>query len=215
MNWYTATTPPQAEARAARHLTQRGIQHLILHLVERVTRRGRTTSRQRPAFPRYIFAHATPSAITATPGISGLVTVAGRPATLAQHTIDGLIARTNGRGCLRPPPRPTTAPRFAPGACVRVTDGPMTGFQGIVLSASQGVAVVRLGTLGRITVSEHLLGAPRPQQRHRPRRSAERTPRSAFIPAQAPLQHTTDPAISSCAPQREVDLLRTAGLCST
>lgn len=213
--WYTATTPPQGEARAARHLTRRGIQHLILHLVERVGRRGRAAPQRRPAFPRYIFTAGTPAHITATPGISGLVTVAGRPATLTQHAIDSLVARTDGRGCLRAPARPASAPQFKSGDCVRISDGPMTGFQGIVVSSSAGIAVVRLGTLGHITVPEHLLGAGRNQVRHRPRRRTERTPRSNWALAHATLQAAIEAAAEAHAPQGAVDVLRSTELHST
>jgi len=189
-SWFAATTPPQGESRAATHLARQGTTHLILQLAQSTTRRGRTFTRRVPAFPRYILAHTdSPAQLVRTPGIHGLVQASGEPARIPQSTIDELVTRTNGRGLLLSPPRTTAAPRHTPGSVVRVTAGPMSGFNGTVLSCTGQQAIVMLGALGRVTLAADLLEPATDRPGRRPRRRgpppAERGRRHAHIVAQA------------------------------
>lgn len=162
--WSVATTRPAREAQAAADLTNSNIPNLLFMTPERrVNRQGALVMTQRPSFPRYIFIqHDTPHALLHQRDLQSILGTV-RPQVLAE-----LASRAPAGVIYQPTPQAT--PRFAPGATVRITEGPLTGIHGKIISCSSERAVVELGVLGRVELDPAVLGEPRDRRRYRPRR---------------------------------------------
>jgi transcriptional antiterminator RfaH len=149
-NWYAVHTKPRAEQLALAHLINQGFE-CRLPRTRRALRNARGMREViEPLFPRYLFIRAEPgqdnlAAVRSTRGVSGLVRFGAEPASVPQHVIDALAARTRADDGLIE----LSAPALVPGARVRVAQGPFAGFDGVFQAHSaQARVLVLLRVLG-------------------------------------------------------------------
>lgn len=145
MKWYVVNTRPREEARAVEHLTRQGYQCLY----PRIRRTVRTTKglvdRIESLFPNYLFLNANPmtdnlARVRSTRGVRNLVRFGMEPAEVPPEVIAELQTRgdkTSGLIRLLPP-------SLKPGAEVRVTEGPLAGFNGVFLTMDGSERVILL-----------------------------------------------------------------------
>lgn len=125
--WFLAQIKPNCVAIAQRNLTRQNFQTFLP--VQEATRRqrGRFVSALAPLFPGYIFVACDPAAghcraISATQGITRLVSFGAAPAPVPDAIVTQLMLRCDANGRLLPPQR------LAPGDRVRLTRGPFADF---------------------------------------------------------------------------------------
>jgi transcriptional antiterminator RfaH len=137
-------TKPRSEALAEEHLRRQGYETLLPR-VRRVLRGAAGLKvRIESLFPNYLFLCADPersslAPVRSTRGAIGLVRFGMEPVRVP----DEVIARIRGRidaedGLVR-----LESPELAPGQRVRVTEGPLLGWDGVFL-AGEGADRVRL-----------------------------------------------------------------------
>jgi len=162
-SWYAVVTKPRSEAIAEEHLQRQGYECLFPR-VRRVLRGAAgMKSRVESLFPNYLFLRADPDCVSLAPvrstrGAVGLVRFGAEPVTVP----DGVIARIRERidaedGLVR-----LAAPDLQPGQCVRVTEGPLLGWDAVFL-AREGFDRVRLllqilGTAREVVLPRQQLG---------------------------------------------------------
>ncbi|MFT3807406.1 transcription termination/antitermination protein NusG [Arenimonas sp.] len=143
-SWFAVLTKSRSEAIAQEHLRRQGYDCLFPRL-SRVFRTARGIERRiESLFPRYVFLRADPgerslAPVRSTRGVAGLVRFAGEPARVPDSVIDRIrqrMAETDGFVHL-------SAPDYAPGQAVRVTEGPLMGWEGVFMAA-EGADRVRL-----------------------------------------------------------------------
>jgi transcriptional antiterminator RfaH len=142
--WFAVATKPRSEAIAFDHLTRQGYACLWPR-VRRVRRDGKGTREKIEClFPNYLFLHADPDSMSLAPvrstrGAIGLVRFGGVPAQVPQDVIARIRARVDeDDGLVR-----LTAPEWMPGDRLRISDGPLSGVEGIFV-ADSGLERVRL-----------------------------------------------------------------------
>lgn len=123
--WYVVRTKPRQEFRALENLENQG--HVCFMPTIRVekTRGAKIHSHTEPFFTRYLFMRMDAalenwSAIRSTRGVSGLVSLGGRYATLSNECIDALRSAPKRFQSI-----------YEPGEKVVITSGPFVGFEGI------------------------------------------------------------------------------------
>jgi transcriptional antiterminator RfaH len=132
--WHLLQTKPRQEFRALEQLeNQRHICFLPILKVEKM-RRGRPEIINEPLFSRYLFIRldamsANWSQVRSTRGVSKLVAIGGRFATISDSLVGGL----RHVGTLDP------APPFVAGDKVAIASGPFSGLEG-VFQISDGAA---------------------------------------------------------------------------
>ena len=143
-SWFAVLTKSRSEAVAQEHLRRQGYQCLFPRL-SRVLRTARGIERRvESLFPRYVFLRTDPdqrslAPVRSTRGVAGLVRFAGAPARVPDTVIERIRQRmsdVDGHVHL-------LAPDCAPGQAVRVTEGPLMGWEG-VFKAAEGADRVRL-----------------------------------------------------------------------
>ena len=150
--WFAVHTKPRSEGVAAEHLARQGYECLYPRL-SRVLRTARGIERRvESLFPRYVFVRADPdiqsmAPIRSTRGAVGLVRYCNAPAQVP----DSVIARIRERVSELDGHVHLVAPSLHPGQGVRVTEGPLTGWEGVFVAA-EGEHRVRLllELLGRV-----------------------------------------------------------------
>jgi transcription antitermination factor NusG len=160
--WCVARTKPSAEAWALTNLNLRGHEvYLPLCTVRRRDRlRSLTRTVQVPLFRSYLFVQHVPGeswrAIHTAPGVSNLITVAGRIEYAAAGVVEALRATEQLRRSIHP-----SAQLCRPGAACRLLSGPFYGHDAVV-SAIEGdsvvVSVMMFGELRRVVVPLESLG---------------------------------------------------------
>jgi transcription antitermination factor NusG len=127
--WFCAHTHPAGEFRAELDLLGKGFcVFLPLHL-------DRRTERIEPLFSRYLFVQFDPGRdqwrrIYRCRGIETLITTTtDRPLPVPHGIVEALIARTSDRRIVDDP---RDEPLPPPGAAVRVLQGPLAGWAGVV-----------------------------------------------------------------------------------
>jgi transcriptional antiterminator RfaH len=142
--WYAVVTKPRAEAQARDHLHRQGYE-CLLPRVRRVFRGAAgLKSRIEALFPNYLFLRADTerdslAPVRSTRGAIGLVRFGAEPVRVPDGVIAQIRQRMDGdEGLVR-----LDAPELTPGAKVRVTDGPLLGWDGVFL-AVEGNERVRL-----------------------------------------------------------------------
>jgi transcription antitermination factor NusG len=144
-HWYAVYTCPRHEKRIAEQLTQRSVEH-FLPLYETVRRwKDRRVRLQLPLFPSYIFVRVAlrdQLEVLQVPGVVRLVGFNGRPTVLSGTEM--LVLRRALSSGLRAEPHPY----LTTGRSVRITNGPFTGVDGIL---------VRKKGLGRVVISLALI----------------------------------------------------------
>jgi len=170
-HWYTLHTKPNAECQVARVLDERGIEVYV----PMVRRRWRSTWRELPFFPSYLFARFSldeigHSSVAWTPGLRRVVAFGNQPATVPDEAVAMIrerLERITATGGL-----PTHG--FQPGDEVRFTKGPLQGlhavFEGpMTPSARVQVFIQFLGQANRAEVPVSELERVRDGERRRHR----------------------------------------------
>jgi transcriptional antiterminator RfaH len=177
-HWYTLHTKPNAECQVAAVLDERGIEVYL----PMVRRKWRSTWRELPFFPNYLFARFSLdeigySAVAWTPGLRRVVAFGNQPATMPDEAVNMIrerLERITATGGL-----PTHG--FQPGDEVRFTKGPLEGlhavFEGPMTPTDRVQVLIRfLGQVNRAEVPVEELERVRERERrpHRPRRTRGR-----------------------------------------
>ncbi len=122
--WYVVQTQPNAENKAAWHLTRQGFDVYMPRYRRRRRHARRVDMVPSAFFPRYMFvaidlASQRWRSIQSTIGVSRLVCNGDRPAAVAERIVTQLKSREDVEGFITLDPKPL----FAPGDKVRVQDG--------------------------------------------------------------------------------------------
>ena len=136
-NWYLVHSKPQQEERARDHLLRQEYEAFLPRARVQVRRSGRFVRRIAPMFPRYLFVrldteHDDWSRIRSTFGVSTLVRFGNRPAVVPADLVASLYEAADAHGIVES----LEPPDLEPGARVRIVDGPLQGYQGIVTASS-------------------------------------------------------------------------------
>jgi transcriptional antiterminator RfaH len=137
MAWGVVYAQAQCERVAGRNLERQGYE---VFLPECQTRKG-----VRPLFPRYLFIMLGVSGwwpVTGTRGVSGLLMNGERPGEVGSEVIEELKRRRGDEGLVR-------LERFGVGDRVRIEEGPMVGFEGLVVGSARRRVEVLLAMMGR------------------------------------------------------------------
>ncbi len=140
--WYLVYSKPQQEERARSHLARQGYEVFLPHIHIQQRNNGRTKQRVTALFPRYLFIHLDLAnedwgPIRSTLGVSNLVRFGQSPARVPTPLVERLIASADADGIVadhRPAP-------LMPGERVRVEEGLLAGYEGIVQSCDGGERV--------------------------------------------------------------------------
>lgn len=137
--WFVARVNPNCDERAERSLKAKGIR--VFRPVECIVvfPQGKRTERERSLFPRYLFAGLAANwrgevdCVTPTrcDGVEGLVRTAGCPVEVGEHVVV-MMQIAQGRGDFDRTGRSDILPV---GSEVRITQGPLAGFLGLVAEA--------------------------------------------------------------------------------
>jgi transcriptional antiterminator RfaH len=137
--WFAVTTKPRCEAQAEEHLRRQGYE-CLLPRVRRVLRTAAgLKTRVESLFPNYLFLRADPereslAPVRSTRGAIGLVRFGMEPARVPERVIGRILERIDGEdGLVR-----LDTPVLEPGTRVRVTTGPLTGWEGLFLVGEGG-----------------------------------------------------------------------------
>ena len=149
--WYAVHTHPQAEGRAAFHLTRQGYGVYLPRYLKRRSHARKVDHVPAPLFPRYLFVNIDESAgrwrsINSTVGVSHLVCQGTRPMEVPGEIIASIREQENETGIVSL--NPTKALR--PGDKVLVNAGPFDQRVGLFeeLSDNQRVTLL-LGLMGQ------------------------------------------------------------------
>lgn len=144
--WRAAYTRARHEKKVAGALEERGFD-VYLPLVERESQwHDRKKRVEWPMFAGYVFVRldaSSSAAVLSVPGVASLVGAGGGLAEIPENDIANvrsLEAAISSTGAL-----PEVEPMLETGEQVRVTAGPFTGIEGVVLQTRGGRAVVQVG----------------------------------------------------------------------
>lgn len=137
--WFAAYTSPRHEKHVSQQMQHRGIQN-FLPLYKSMRRwKDRRKELELPIFPGYLFVRMTLRerlSVLQVPGVVQLVSFQGWPAPLPDAEIEMLRGQLSQSGMLQPHPFLTVGRR------VRVTNGPMSGMEGILARKKEKFRVV-------------------------------------------------------------------------
>jgi transcriptional antiterminator RfaH len=143
-SWFAVATKPRCEAQAEEHLRRQGYECLYPR-VRRVLRTATgLKTRVESLFPNYLFVKADTerqslAPVRSTRGALGLVRFGMEPARVPPAVVARILQRMDADdGLVR-----LDTPALEPGARLRVTGGPLSGWEGVFL-AGEGVDRVRL-----------------------------------------------------------------------
>lgn len=140
--WRLVYTKPQQEQRARANLERQGFTTFLPHLRTQVRRGGRFRARVVPMFPRYLFLHLDHedwSPVRSTLGVSTLVRCGDHPAIVPADLVEALRAAADDDDIVHD----LTPPEVEAGTRVRVIDGLLQNYEGIV-QATSGPERVRI-----------------------------------------------------------------------
>ena len=154
--WYLVYTKPRQEALAQSNLERQGYGVYLpkVRLLQR--RRGRQEAVVEPLFPRYLFIHLDTQSdnwgpIRSTFGVASLVRFGAEPAQVPDELVAHLKAQEGQEGL-----HEWAEPKIKVGDRVRVAEGPLKGYEGILLAKSgQKRVMLLLEMLGK-EVRTHL-----------------------------------------------------------
>lgn len=140
--WYAVHTKPRSEAIAREHLERQGFDCLYPRLKRNVRSALGMTLRFESLFPRYVFLRSDAAvnslaSVRSTRGCVGLVRFGAEPATVPSSVIQQILARLSREdGSTR-----LDAPDLIAGQRVRITDGPLAGFEAVFKCVEGGERV--------------------------------------------------------------------------
>jgi transcription antitermination factor NusG len=137
--WYAAYTSANHEKRVAEQLERRSVEN-FLPLYQSVRRwKDRRIQLQMPLFPGYVFVRICPRdrlKVQQVPGVAHLVGFGGQLTLVPEEDIQAI------RACLAGPNRVQPHRYLKRGQRVRVLNGPLTGFTGIVVRQRNRTRIV-------------------------------------------------------------------------
>ena len=143
-SWYLIFTKPRQEEVALTNLTRQGYGAYLPRVRQLRKRRGKRLHIVEPLFPRYLFirldSHTdnwTP--IRSTLGVMSLVRFGTEPARVPDDLVTRLKSHEDAEGL-----HEWAEPKLAVGDRVRVVEGPLAGYEGILLAKSGRERVVLL-----------------------------------------------------------------------
>jgi transcriptional antiterminator RfaH len=159
--WYVVHTKVRQEQIAFDNLARQGYTAYLPRIKILKRSRGRQQAQLEPLFPRYTFFQPGSAAqsiapVRSTLGVTTIVRFGQEPAVMRPETLMGIRdfeARQNQS------PDEDISP-FQRGGRVRVVDGPLTGFEGLISVVSRERVVVLMQLLGqdtRVSLSHHQL----------------------------------------------------------
>jgi transcriptional antiterminator RfaH len=134
--WYLVYTKPRGEQTALENLSRQGYSVYLPRVRIRRRRGSRYVFRVEPLFPRYLFIHLNPGKddwgpIRSTLGVSSLVRFGGIPAAVPEGFVRMLQEREDEHGLqILPSNEPVV------GEAVRIVDGVMRGYEGVLVARS-------------------------------------------------------------------------------
>ena len=158
-SWYLVYAKPRQEALAQANLERQryGVYLPKVRLLRR--RRGRQEAVVEPLFPRYLFIHLDTQSdnwgpIRSTFGVAALVRFGAEPAQVPDELVAHLKAQEGQDGL-----HEWAEPKIKVGDRVRVAEGPLKGYEGILLAKNgQERVMLLLEMLGK-EVRTHLATA--------------------------------------------------------
>jgi transcription antitermination factor NusG len=137
--WLAAYTRSRHESHVADQLNYKGLESL-LPTYDRFSRWSDRVQRSKaPLFPGYVFVHVSNAErvpVLQTMGVVNIVSVAGKPAPLAEEEIERMRACSAHAGMIEP------HPFLKVGQRVRVQHGPFTGWEGILVEKQNSARLV-------------------------------------------------------------------------
>lgn len=149
-SWYLVYTKPRQEGVALANLARQGYAVYLPRCRRLRKREGRSTPVIEPLFPRYLFIQLDTHTdnwgpIRSTLGVAALVRFGQNPAPVPESLVEFLRTREDAEGL-----HPWAEPEYRTGDRVRVTEGPLGGYEGILLARSGRERVlVLLDILGK------------------------------------------------------------------
>lgn len=162
MDWTLATAKPGQQAKAIDNCQRQDMRVVAPRLRQTVVRRGRLVQLVQFLFPSYIIVELTGpqlyGQLRSTIGVSRALMLAGVPAVVPEHVVQGLQARMDGEGFVElPAPAPPPPPTYTAGQRVQVTSREHTlfGHRGMCMGmTAQHRVRVLMSMLGRKVVVE-------------------------------------------------------------
>lgn len=138
-NWYVIRTNPQCEQRAKAALEDAGFT-VFFPTFRKETRHSRTKAWQMKEFPlfnRYMFIempkeNADWFSVRKADGVECLLGVGGQPLPVAKHVVEQTLREVSAGAFDE---TRSVGRKIKPGERVRIADGPLTGFYGMVTKA--------------------------------------------------------------------------------
>lgn len=142
--WYLIYSKPQQERVALDNLGRQGYRTYIPLVRVRRRHRGIRRNVVEPMFPRYLFVYLSTrdqdwGPIRSTKGVSRLVRFGGTAAAVPGSLVDALRAREDEHGVQTLP-----IPTYTQGERVRISEGPMTGYEALFDAATGSERVLLL-----------------------------------------------------------------------
>lgn len=142
--WYLVYSKPQQEERARINLDRQGYEPFLPMMRVQRRKSGRFVTRIEPMFPRYLFARVDPehegwAPIRSTFGVSALVRFGTQPTPVPDVLVNELKASADDQGIIGN----LVPPDLEPGQRVRIVEGLLEGYEGII-EAKDGDERVRL-----------------------------------------------------------------------
>jgi transcriptional antiterminator RfaH len=143
-NWYLVYCKPRGEDLAKANLERQGFETYLPRVRQPRRRGGRRIIRIEPLFPRYLFIHLDTETdnwapIRSTLGVTSLVRFGMEPAVVPDDLIGFIQARDDATGVQD---LPVEEPQR--GDRVRITEGPMMGYEGIFVAKTSSERVLVL-----------------------------------------------------------------------
>ena len=154
--WYLVYTKPRQESVAEDNLVRQAYVVYLPRVRHMRKRQGRQVAVIEPLFPRYLFIHLDTqndnwSPIRSTFGVASLVRFGSEPAKVPDEFVSHLQAQAGQDGL-----HEWAEPKMKEGDRVRVSEGPLKGYEGILLTKSgQARVMLLLEMLGK-EVRTHL-----------------------------------------------------------
>jgi len=137
--WYAFHTRARHEKRVNERLQDRGVE-VFLPLVTRSRQwHDRKKLVAMPLFPSYVFARAAEDSLVRvldTPGVAGVVRMAGRPVPVADEELENV--RRFAAVIVETGNVPEPEPFFNEGQPVRINSGPLSGVEGLIVERRGG-----------------------------------------------------------------------------
>ena len=154
--WYLVYTKPRQEGVAQENLVRQAYVAYLPRVRHMRKRQGRQVAVIEPLFPRYLFIQLDTQndnwgPIRSTFGVASLVRFGSEPAKVPDELVAHLKAQEGQDGL-----HEWTEPKMKVGDRVRVTEGPLKGYEGILLAKSGQTRVMLLLEMLGKEVRTHL-----------------------------------------------------------